>query len=68
MNQFKQISDAVKNKVLTFSQSQASTTEQLMELKAIANTVGLYDAADAIQRLIDQSSNSPKKNNNLITN
>lgn len=54
MDQCKQISEAVKNKTLQFSQSQESTTEQLKELMNIANMVGLYDAADVIKKIIEK--------------
>lgn len=58
MDQFNQISKAVKDKTLQFSQAQGSTTEQLKELMSIANMVGLYDAADVIKRLIEQKTKS----------
>lgn len=35
------------------SQSQASLFDQLLQLRVLANRHGLYDAADAVQRLID---------------
>jgi hypothetical protein len=35
-------------------QSQASTSEQLLELMPIANKVGLFDASDFIRRNLDE--------------
>lgn len=39
--------------VLPFAQSQASTSDQLAKLEAIANNIGLYDAADYLKSLDD---------------
>lgn len=37
---------------ISFGQSQVSTEEQLIELSAVANFLGLYDAADVVARMI----------------
>lgn len=39
-------------KLGAFDQAQDSTDDQLRMLRSIANRVGLYDAADAIQKML----------------
>lgn len=38
-------------KIPQFQQTQRSTMEQLRDLMAVANRLGLYDAADAIKEV-----------------
>ncbi len=56
-----------------FDQAQGSTNDQLRVLRAVANRLGLYDAADAIKGLIvdtapavlDEAVGQPEKNDDL---
>lgn len=46
-------------KALNFPQRQDSTTEQLLDLIRVANMLGMYDAADAIETWLGRENYQP---------
>ncbi len=50
----KKVKEALKNTGTTFTPAQSSTTDHLKQLQEIANTVGLYDAADWLQARLQE--------------